>query len=284
MDGFTKLNPKTTFLFFVFIIVLTLVLFHPVYLALSLVSSLTYKIKLKGKAALKSFFKFNIPLIVFVAVFNMLFTHYGETLFFTVLDMRFTFESLFYGFCQGMLFSSVMMWFDCYCTVITSERFLAVFGKIAPNLALLFSMVLTFIPRLKRNAAQINDARQLIKNSGNRLKKSADNFSALITMTLEESIEVSDSMRARGFTQDRSVYSKYRFALKDIIIMAVSVLLTVFIIIMKASGKIDFVFEPEIYMKGLSFIAVLAYAAISFFPLLIDLTEDIRWLYLKQKI
>ncbi len=284
MDGFTKLNPKTTFLFFVFIIVLTLVLFHPVYLALSLVSSLTYKIKLKGKAALKSFFKFNIPLIVFVAVFNMLFTHYGETLFFTVSDMRFTFESLFYGFCQGMLFSSVMMWFDCYCTVITSERFLAVFGKIAPNLALLFSMVLTFIPRLKRNAAQINDARQLIKNSGNRLKKSADNFSALITMTLEESIEVSDSMRARGFTQDRSVYSKYRFALKDIIIMAVSVLLTVFIIIMKASGKIDFVFEPEIYMKGLSFIAVLAYAAISFFPLLIDLTEDIRWLYLKQKI
>lgn len=284
MDGFTKLNPKTTFLFFVFIIVLTLVLFHPVYLALSLVSSLTYKIKLKGKAALKSFFKFNIPLIVFVAVFNMLFTHYGETLFFTVLDMRFTFESLFYGFCQGMLFSSVMMWFDCYCTVITSERFLAVFGKIAPNLALLFSMVLTFIPRLKRNAEQINDARQLIKNSGNRLKKSADNFSALITMTLEESIEVSDSMRARGFTQDRSVYSKYRFALKDIIIMAVSVLLTVFIIIMKAAGKIDFVFEPEIYMKGLSFIAVLAYAAISFFPLLIDLTEDIRWLYLKQKI
>lgn len=284
MDGFTKLNPKTTFLFFVFIIVLTLVLFHPVYLVLSLVSSLTYKIKLKGKAALKSFFKFNIPLIVFVALFNMLFTHYGETLFFTVLDMRFTFESLFYGFCQGMLFSSVMMWFDCYCTVITSERFLAVFGKIAPNLALLFSMVLTFIPRLKRNAAQINDARQLIKNSGNRLKKSADNFSALITMTLEESIEVSDSMRARGFTQDRSVYSKYRFALKDIIIMAVSVLLTVFIIIMKAAGKIDFVFEPEIYMKGLSFIAVLAYAAISFFPLLIDLTEDIRWLYLKQKI
>lgn len=284
MDGFTKLNPKTTFLFFVFIIVLTLVLFHPVYLVLSLVSSLTYKIKLKGKAALKSFFKFNIPLIVFVALFNMLFTHYGETLFFTVLDMRFTFESLFYGFCQGMLFSSVMMWFDCYCTVITSERFLAVFGKIAPNLALLFSMVLTFIPRLKRNAAQINDARQLIKNSGNRLKKSADNFSALITMTLEESIEVSDSMRARGFTQDRSAYSKYRFALKDIIIMAVSVLLTVFIIIMKAAGKIDFVFEPEIYMKGLSFIAVLAYAAISFFPLLIDLTEDIRWLYLKQKI
>lgn len=284
MDRFSKFNPKVTFLFFVLIIVLTLILFHPFYLIVSLAGSFFYKIKLEGKRAFLYFIKFIIPLIFFVAVFNMLFTHYGATVLFTAFDMNFTFEGLFYGFCQGMMFSSVIMWFSCYSVVVTSERFLAVAGRISPNCAIVFSMVLSFIPRLKKNAEEIKDARMLVNNGKGRLKKELDNFSALITMTLEESIEVSDSMKARGFGRGRVPYSKYRFLFKDGVCLFIIILIFAEICVMKVSGSIGFIFEPDINMEGFCVFPFITFFIISFLPVIIDLTEDIRWFYLKQKI
>lgn len=284
MDRFSKLNPKVTFLFFVLMITLTLVLFHPVYLFVSLVSSLCYRIKLEGKKSIVYFFKFLLPLILFVAIFNMLFTHYGLTVLFTAFDRSFTLEGLFYGMCQGMMFASVIMWFSCYCQVVTSERFLSVFGRVAPNLALIFSMVLSFIPRLRKNANEINDARMLLDKSESRLKRSIRNFSALLTMTLEESIEVSDSMKARGFKSGRTVYSKYRFSLNDGICLFFMIIIFILLCVMKTMGRAVFIFEPVITMENFSFTALILFIFISFLPLMIDFTEDMRWFYLKQKI
>lgn len=284
MDRFSKFNPKVTFLFFVLIIVLTLILLHPVYLLVSLTASLFYKIKLEGKRVFLYFFKIIFPLVLFVSVFNMLFTHYGATVLFTAFDMNFTLEGLFYGLCQGMMFSSVILWFSCYSVVVTSERFLAVFGRIAPNSAIVFSMALSFIPRLKKNAEEINDARMLINKGKGRLKRGLDNFSALLTMTLEESIEVSDSMKARGFGRGRTAYSKYRFSLSDGICSCIIFSIFTAMCIMKSFGKINFIFEPEITMESFSAFSFFIFVLLSFLPVIIDLTEDVRWFYLKQKI
>lgn len=284
MDRFSKFNPKVTFLFFVLLIVLTLVLFHPAYLPVSLAASLFYKIRLEGKSAFPFFFKFILPLTLFVALFNMMFTHYGATVLFTAFDMNFTLEGLFYGLCQGMMFSAVIMWFSCYSTVVTSERFLAVFGRVAPNCAIVFSMVLSFIPRLKKNAEEINDARMLINTDKSRLKKGLDNFSALLTMTLEESIEVSDSMKARGFGRGRTPYSKYRFSISDGICSFIIFLIFTVLCVMKSLGKVHFIFEPEITMESFSPFSFVFFVVMSFLPVIIDLTEDIKWFYLKQKI
>ncbi|MGN1202383.1 MAG: energy-coupling factor transporter transmembrane component T [Eubacterium sp.] len=284
MDRFSKFNPKVTFLFFVLIIILTLIFFHPVYLTVSLVAALCYKIKLDGKKGIEYFFKYILPLILFVAVFNMLFTHYGATVLFTAFDMRFTLEGLFYGLCQGMMFSSVIVWFSCYSAVVTSERFLSVFGRIAPNCVLVFSMVLSFIPRLKKNAYEINDSRMLLDKDKSKLKKSLKSFSALLTMTLEESIEVSDSMKARGFGSGRTAYSKYRFSLNDGICLIFITFVFILLCVMKALGKITFIFDPAISMESFSVTSLVMLALISFLPLIIDFTEDIRWFYLKQKI
>ena len=284
MDRFSKFNPKVTFLFFILAVVLTLVFFHPVYLLASLAAGLIYKIKLEGKKAIAYFFKFILPLLVFVSLFNMLFTHYGVTVLFTAFDMHFTLESLFYGFCQGMLFAAMIIWFSCYSRVVTSECFLAVFGRIAPNLSLIFSMVLSFIPRLKKNAEEINDARMLIDEEKSKLRRSVKNFSALLSMTLEESIEVSDSMKARGFGKDRTAYSKYSFSLNDGICIGFMIIIFILLCVMKALGKAVFIFEPVISMDGFSYLTIVFYGAILFLPIIIDLTEDMRWFYLKQKI
>ena len=283
MDRFSKYNPKAAFSFFLVEILLTIVIFNPILLAVSFVSAFAYKLKLDGRAAFLYLLKFILPMVLLVAVFNFAFSHYGMTVLFVFRDMNFTAESLFYGFTQGLLLGCVMMWFSCYSRVITAERFIAVFGRIIPNTALIFSMVLSFIPRLRKNAGEISDARQLV-NSESKLKKSINNFSALITMTLEESIETADSMKARGYNKGRSIYLKYCFSLKDLFLLVFTFIAGTVLLVFKGMGYLDFLFDPVIKMGRLSIWAVIIFAVLSLLPVIIDFLEDMRWFYLKRTI
>lgn len=284
MDRFSKFNPRVTFLFFVLTMVLTLAVFNPIYSSISLLSAILYKFKLEGKKAVGYVVKFIVPILVLVSLFNMLFTHYGATVLFTAFDMSFTLEGLFYGFSQGLIFSAIVTWFSCYSVVVTSERFLSVFGKVAPNTAIVLSMVLSFIPRLKKNADEINDARLLIDTENSRLKKSISNFSALITMTLEESIQVAESMKARYFCNGRTSYSRFRYSYKDAVLTILLVALFIVVAVYKAMGRLSFIFEPIIAMNGISIVALASFSFLMLMPVIIDVTEDVRWFYLKQKI
>lgn len=284
MDRFSKLNPKVTLLFFFAEIVLAIAVFNPVFTAVTFVGACIYKVMCSGKDGVIYIFKFALPLIFLAALFNFIFVHYGVTVLFEFSQISFTLEAVFYGFSQGLMLAAVLLWFNIYSQVITSEKFLAVFGRFAPNIAMIFSMVLSFIPRLKRNAAEINDARSLISTDEGRMKKSIGNFSALITMTLEESIDTADSMKARGFSEKRTVYSKYKFSAFDFVIMLVIITAFVIIAVFDITGRLDFVFEPVIAAGRISPFAVIIYSLLSFLPAIIDFAEGIKWFYLKQKI
>lgn len=284
MDRFSKLNPKVTLLFFFAEIVLAIAVFNPVFTAVTFVGACIYKVMCSGKDGVIYIFKFALPLIFLAALFNFIFVHYGVTVLFEFSQISFTLEAVFYGFSQGLMLAAVLLWFNIYSQVITSEKFLAVFGRFAPNIAMIFSMVLSFIPRLKRNATEINDARSLISTDEGRMKKSIGNFSALITMTLEESIDTADSMKARGFSEKRTVYSKYKFSAFDFVIMLVIITAFVIIAVFDITGRLDFVFEPVIAAGRISPFAVIIYSLLSFLPAIIDFAEGIKWFYLKQKI
>lgn len=282
MDRFSKLNPKVSFLFFIFAIILSLVLFNPYYLAISFLASAIYSIALQGKRAIKTIFSFIIPFVIAVGFFNMIFVDKGVTVLFTLFNREFTLEALFYGICQGIMFSSVIMWISCYSIVVSSDKFLSLFSNFAPNLSLVLSMSLSFIPRLRRNANEINDARFNIEEKS-KIKKAGDSFSSLVSITLEESIEVAQSMRARGFNGNRKAYSKYTFSIADGIYLAVIILLSALCISLKIMGKALFIFEPAIEAGKPNVALLVGYSVLSFLPIIIDLWEDIKWLYLKQK-
>lgn len=284
MDRFSKLNPKAVFLFFALQLILSLLLFNPFYLTITFSSSLLYNIKLEGKAAVKRFFTFLLPLILFVSLFNMLFSHYGETVIFSAFSYNFTAESLFYGFNQSLMLASIITILSNYSQALTSEKFLGIFSGAAPKLSMLFSMVLSFLPRLKKNAGDINDARKNIDSGESKLKKSISSFSALITMTLEESIEVSDSMKARGYSKNRRTYSKYTFCWADFFIIFIELLLFIITLFYKIQGKTTFIFEPVVAAGNIYAFPIFAWAVMSLLPLIIDFSEDLKWLLLKQKI
>ena len=161
---------------------------------------------------------------------------------------------------------------------------MSVFSKLAPNLTLVLIMTLSFIPRLRKNAQEINDARLNVNAGQSKLKKSLDNFSALVSMTLEESIEVSDTMRARGFNSSRKPYSKYRFNFNDGVVLIIVLGLSVACIIFNSLDKAEFIFDPEIKILSFSPIFLILYTLYMFLPVIISISEGIKWHFLKQKI
>ena len=284
MDRFSKYNPKSTFLFFLCVILLTIIIMHPVYLALSLLSGFIYKLILQRKKAFSYLFKFILPLILFISVFNFIFAHYGDTVLFAFRNIYFTFESLFYGFCQGMMVAGVIVWFSDYSIVITSERFLSVFGKIAPNTAMIFSSVLSFIPRMEKNYREIRDARKLLDEKNGKFKSALNVFSSVITMTLEDTISLGDSMKARGFSSKRKVYSKYRFNAKDFLLLFISLSIFIVLCIFKITSSLTFIFELVTEMGDLLLLPLVLHSLLVFLPVIIDFWEDIKWRTLKRKI
>ena len=284
MDKFSNFNPKVCFLFFVFTVLLILLNFNPIFLCVSLLSGVIYNAMLQGKKTFKTFFTFLLPFTLLVGIFNMAFTSYGVDILFSISNKNFTAEGLSYGLCQGVMFSSVIVWLSSYSYVLSRDKFMSVFSKLAPNLTLVLTMTLSFIPRLRKNAQEINDARLNVNTNQSKFKKSLDNFSSLVSMTLEESIEVSDTMRARNFNSSRKPYSKYRFNLDDGIVLLVLLALSISCIVLNSLDKAEFIFDPEIKMLSFSPIFLILYTIYMFLPVIINISEGIKWHFLKQKI
>lgn len=63
---------------------------------------------------------------------------------------------------QRRVFVTVIIWFSCYNVVMTSDKFIYIFGKILPALSLIFSMVLRFVPRYLAQIKVISNAQKCI--------------------------------------------------------------------------------------------------------------------------
>lgn len=281
MDRFSKLHPLMHMLFFAFTFIFVLSCNHPVISAVSLICSILYGIKIRGRA-ICSAVRFVIVILAVVSLFNMLFVHYGETILFSIKNTDFTLEALFYGFNQGMVLGSVVVWFGAFSRITDSERVIYLF-RFAPKCALIFSMVLGFIPRFTKKLEDIRDAK-LALSGGERpqgvkskFKSALDNFSALITYSLESSIITADSMEARGYNPKAFRAGRYKMTSGDIILIFVILCLSGVVIAEKIMGNMDFEFEPAIQCVSLSIAALICFAVLELLPLAVDLLEDLLW-------
>lgn len=285
MDRFAKFHPAVCFLFFLFVFVLTPVFINPVFGAISFAAAFFYELKACGKTAALGTVKFALPLSVLVAVFNMLFCRYGKTTLFSVFEIKMNLEPLVYGVCTGLMLGALIMWFASYNEVVTSEKIAALFGGFAPSLVLTFSMAMRFVPLMVKTANQIKEAQQGLGNEIKGVKNGVARFSALVSMSLERSMEISDSMRARGFGKGKHRgFSRYEFRAGDAVLMCCFTAAFVFEIIMRCAGAFEFLYQSRIEIKSANPVVAAVFAAVCFLPLAVDVWEDAKWLILKSKI
>ena len=154
-DTFSTYNPLINFIFFIGAVALGMFFLHPALLCCSLLLSSAYYLTIHRRRGLK-FLAAMIPLFVVLAAVNPLFNPNGQTVLFVYLGGRpYTLEALIYGAAIAAMFISILIWFACYNAVMTSDKFLYIFGRTAPAISLVLSMILRLVPGFQRKAGQI---------------------------------------------------------------------------------------------------------------------------------
>jgi len=219
---FGSFHPIVTFLYFSSVILITMFSKSPVFLALTFLAGFLYSILLGGWKTARFNLIFAIPVLLITMIINPLSNHQGVTVLFYLNYNPITLEAVLYGLASAVMLVSMMMWFSCFSKIITSDKIIYLFGRIAPVLALLFSMCFRFVPLFKTRYREIHEGqkgmgRQFPKKS--LIKKArlfAKELSILIAWSLEASIETSDSMEARGYgLRGRTSFHVFKFTKRD---------------------------------------------------------------------
>ena len=228
-----------------------------------------------------------------VAVTNPLFSHNGVTPLFFLNGNPVTLEAFIYGAAIAVTVIGVMLWCKCYGAIMTSDKFLYLFGKAIPKLSLILSMALRFIPLFKRQMKRVSRAQKAMglyssKSYTDRIKSALRVFTAMISWSLENSIETADSMKARGYgIKGRSSFSLFRFHVNDGALLAVCAVLLCVTLAGAALSRLDFYYYPRISEIPLTPFAVFDYISfgiLSFCPFIIEVKEALIWKYYVSKI
>lgn len=294
-DTFSQMHPIVNFIFFAFVIGLSMFILNPVCLAISLFCALINALYLNGKKAVKLSLLYLLPTIVLISIINPVFNHDGVTILaYFPWNNPLTLESIFYGIATAVLLSSVVLWFSCFNKIMTSDKFIYLFGRIIPSLSLVLSMALRFVPKF---IAQFNLVRNTQKCIGRdisdgplfyRLKNTVKIISIMITWALENAIETADSMKSRGHgLKGRTSFSIYRFSRRDAAVLTAIVIIGVILILMSIIDVAKFRYFPSV--KGnviniASIVYYILYFTLMILPFIINVREGVRWKHLKSAI
>ncbi len=294
-EAFGQFNPAVCFTFFIAAIVMGMFFMHPLFTVCSCICAVFYLFLIKRTRAFKTL-AFTLVLWAVITFLNPFFNSQGKHALFYFFEHAYTVESLLYGFTLGGMVACVLLWFSCYNAVMSSEKFVYLFGRIMPSISLILSMVLRLIPNFRRKAAQINSARAAIGMAGNssmskkdKLRNGATVMGALTNWALEGGIIAADSMRSRGYgTSRRSSYLSYRFDLRNLILTMILTALIITVIFCGINGAAEAVFIPELSLAWFgnphTFAGLIFYAVFLLVPALINIKELLLWQILRSKI
>ena len=188
---------------------------------------------------------------------------------------------------------AVLLWSKSYSKIVTSDKFLYLFGRAAPKTALILSVAMRYVPILKQQAQKTKDAQKTLglysqgsvtDNAVSAVKV----YSALVGWSLENAVETGMHMRARGWGRGkRTAFSTFRFRLKDGILLAGAGVTAGLIAAAYSHGDLTFSFYPDLTPLPLNPVSVGAYVCfglLAFLPFFVETEESIRWTCLRSKI
>lgn len=222
-DSFSGFHPLVNFLYFALVLLFTMFFIHPVNLLISLASAVCYAVYLNGPRAVLRKGRYLLPMALLAALLNPAFNHEGATvLAYLPPGQPLTLESILYGLSAAFLLCAVLLWFSCYTAVMTSDKFIYLFGRVIPALSLVLSMSLRFVPRFRQQLRTVTEAQRSLGRDVShgpllrRLRSAAAILSILVTWSLENAIETADSMKSRGYgLPGRAAFSIYRLDGRD---------------------------------------------------------------------
>ena len=293
MRYFDRLHPITAFVYFMLLLLVAMLTMNPVIITICYLASVVFCGMLIGIRKLLSSLAYNIPIMLMIALTNPMFVHKGETILFFLNDNPVTKEAIVYGTFASMMIMSVFYLCRCYTEIMTSDKFIYLFGRVIPKLSLVLSMILAFIPKLKRKYKEIDEAQKALgiyatESYVDKIRSKMRVLSILLTNSLETSVDTADSMRARGYgLKGRTSYAIYRFTASDFTYLAFSIIFGVTTVVLIMLGASEFYYYPTIsVIKGTPTVYIL-YSSLVFLAgssIFMEVKENFLWRYLKSKI
>ena len=292
-DTFSGYHPGINFLYFGLVFLFTMFLLHPVSLLISLGCALCYAIYLNGRKAVRFSLRFLLPMMLLAAVLNPAFNHEGATIL-TYLPSGnpLTMESMLYGLTAALMLAAVITWFFCYNAVMTSDKFVYLFGRVIPALSLVLSMTLRFLPKFKAQLQVVSEAQRCIGRDTSegsllqRAKNAITIFSIMVTWALENAIETADSMKSRGYgLPGRTAFSIYRFDERDKTALLWLLFCGVYLLSGWAAGGFSWRYYPTIRGAAVTPFTVsfqIVYLALCLTPVILNRWEDKKWKLLRS--
>lgn len=294
-DRFAQYHPLVNFLYFTLVLVFSMVLRHPLAQGISLLCACIYAVQAEGQRAVLFCLKWCLPVFLLTALFNPAFSHEGVTiLLYLPTGNPLTLESILYGVSAGVLLVTVMVWFMNSSRVITSDKFIYLFGRVIPALSLVLSMTLRFIPKFKSQLAAVVEAQRSIGrdiSQGSllrRMKLAVSVLSIMITWALENAMDTADSMKGRGYgLPGRTAFSIYRLDDRDKSALAFLLLCAFCLVMGTAASAFSFRYYPGIRAGAWTPLALsfqLVYAALCAMPILLNAFEERKWKSIHSKM
>lgn len=188
---------------------LTLSTRNPLYLSIQMVSLLLLGLNMTKQKNqmhwLLQNIRFLLTMLLISSLVNVFFTHTGSTNLFSLPDHwiliggNITLESLVYGLINGLIIGSIFVAFNILNLALSIKQLTHLIPGVLRPVAMIVSISLTFIPSIQQRANEIKEA-QVIR--GNQMKKIRDWLPILLPLlisSLENSVNLSESMTSRGF-------------------------------------------------------------------------------------
>ena len=294
-DRFAKYHPLVNFLYFALVIGFSMALSHPIAQGISLICALTYAIQTEGKKAVLFSLKWCLPMFLLTAFINPAFSHEGITIL-TYLPggNPLTLESILYGLSAGLMLVTVLLWFSNFNRVITSDKFIYLFGRIIPAMSLVLSMTLRFIPKFKGQLSAVTDAQRCIGRDVSqgslwkRTRTAITILSIMVTWALENAIETADSMKSRGYgLKGRTAFSIYRFEDRDKMALLFLGFCGLFLLAGTISNAFGFLYFPRLRYVGINVVTMsfeFVYLSLCMMPVVLNWAEERKWKAIHSKM
>lgn len=288
IDAFSSCHPIVNFSYFALVLAYSMVFMHPASLVISLSCALVYAIYLHGAKTARTSLVYLLPMVLLAAILHPAFSHAGATiLLYFPTGNPLTLESILYGIAAALMLAAVIVWFSCYSAVMTSDKFVYLFGRIIPALSLVLSMTLRFVPKFRAQLAVVSEAQRCIGRDVSdggviqRVRNAVTILSIMVTWSLENAIETADSMKSRGYgLPGRTAFSIYRLDSRDKALLAWLAFCGFFLTCGAAVGGFYWRWTPMVKGAPVTAMTVflqMCYGALCLTPVFLNAYEDRVW-------
>lgn len=292
-------HPAAVLAYLCVLLLLSLLYDNPLYL-LSLLFLLALLIRgVDGLEAWEGFLKAGVFLMLVVMVVNPLVIRAGATIiwhgpvvpFLGRLDI--SMEAMYFGAVSGLRLLVIMSVFCLYNLMVNPDDMLSLFSRAAGKSVLMVALATRMFPAMVRDLKRIKEVMQLRGvdfeegSLWQRVKKYSGLYNVMLLSSLEDSMEVAESMQARAYGSGRrSVYSRNLLRPRDFLNMGASLLAlsAAFWGLLNGCGRYVFYPVADALVSNSSTLAVLA---VVFFYLSVPLimSEGCKYCrFIKSKI